>query len=420
MSSKRAVVAPPRSGLAAYVLREWALLASAAVWILFVLNFSALRSCDRRRGRPVHVRPAAFRGRSPALGYYFGLGLAEAPLYAGGKLLDTLGIHSIRGYPVEQTTIALGLGLLTLAAWPFMVGVLRGLRLRYAGPVLLAATLGTPFFYYATFVPGKDHALDAVLFSAVVYLTYRYFKSADPERGLPFALGVVLGYSYTVRYFSGAEAVVLVLALAWYRRWRHAVEIALTSAVVCGALMLVPIAYGVPIFGGGYRADNVLAFAPLNPLRMLFTNHRGLFVWSPVTALAAVGLGLLIARRPESRRFLVVVTAMGVAIMCSYTLVAFWDGTWAFSQRFFTPLFPLVVIGLAGLAAAAPRFTLVAATVTVAWSLFLAFNLTIIGGPQYLSNTPGGATDLALVPHRTHTSPGAYLWGVYHRSNLLH
>ena len=89
---------------------------------------------------------------------------------------------------------------------------------------------------------------------------------------------------------------------------------------------------------------------------------------------------------------------MGVAIMCSYSLVAFWDGTWAFSQRFFTPLFPLVVIGLAGLADAVPRFTLVAASVAVAWSLFLAFNLTIIGGPQYLSNTPGGATDLALVP----------------------
>ena len=91
-----------------------------------------------------------------------------------------------------------------------MVGVLRGMRLGYAGPVLLAATLGTPLFYYATFVPGRDHALDALLFSAVVYLTYRYFRSAEPERWLPFALGVVLGFSYTVRYFSGAEAVVLV------------------------------------------------------------------------------------------------------------------------------------------------------------------------------------------------------------------
>lgn len=96
---------------------------------------------------------------------------------------------------------------------------------------ILATVLGTPFFYDATFVPGKDHAVDGVLFTAAVYLTYRYLSAADqPAPWIPYVLGAVFGFSYTVRYFSGAAAVALVLLLLWWRRPRHAIQIAATSA----------------------------------------------------------------------------------------------------------------------------------------------------------------------------------------------
>jgi hypothetical protein len=45
---------------------------------------------------------------------------------------------------------------------------------------------------------------------------------------------------------------------------------------------------------------------------MLFTDHRGLFVGSPVSALATIGL--ILRRRPEHRRFLTAVTAMSIAL----------------------------------------------------------------------------------------------------------
>jgi hypothetical protein len=403
----------------AFARREWPLLGSALIWALLVLNFSTMTLWSGDDSIQYRFVQRLFGDAPHAVGYYFGLGLAEAPFYGAGKLLDHVGVHSLEGNPIRPAAIALGLGLLTLVAWWPNVAVLRGLRLRFAGPVLLAAALGTPLFFYATFEAGKNHDLDAVLFSVVVYLAFRYFSKDRPERWLPFALGAVLGYSYTVRYFSGAEAVALILVLAWWRRWRDAAEIAVTSAVVCLLLLTVPWGLGVPIFGGGYNTGLLGVFAPLNTFRMLFTDHRGLFVWSPVSALAAVGLVLLFKRRPEHRRFLVAATAMGVAIMASYSLVTFWDGTWSFSQRFYTPLYPLVVIGLAGLVDVTPRLGFAAAAVAVAWTLFLAFNLVTIGGPQYLSTIPGGASDMALVPERTHTSPGAYAWGVYHKSNLL-
>lgn len=408
------------SSVIAFVRREWLVLSSAAIWIVFVVNFSALKvSSSDEMVQYTFVR-RLYGDASHALGYYFGLGLLEAPFYGIGKLIDHAGLHTVAGDPVRPAAVALGLGLLSTFAWPLLASVMQDMRLPGAGFAILAAAFGTPFFYYATFVPGKDHAVDALLISAVVYLSYRYCRSDGREQWTTVALGAVFGFAYTVRYFDGAAAVMLVLLLALWRRWRDAAVVAGVSAVVCGLLFLVPFGLGVHVFSGGnYSPDTVLTFAPLNPLRMLFTNHRGFFVWSPVSVLSVLGLALLFRSRPAHRRFLTAVCAMAVGLMAAYALVTFWDGTWTFGQRFFTPLFPIVALGLAGLIDAVPRTAVAAASVAATWSLFLAFNLVIIGGPQYLSNTPGGATDLALVPVRTHTSVGAYLWGLRHRSNLL-
>ncbi|MFN2628970.1 MAG: hypothetical protein ABR569_10090 [Gaiellaceae bacterium] len=403
----------------AFVRREWRLLASALIWVVFILNFNSLAIASGDESVQLRFVERLYGDAPNALGYYFGLGLVEAPFYGIGKLLDHTGLHTLAGKAVETATIALGLGLLTTLAWPLLATVIRGLRLPAAGFAILAAAFGTPFFYYATFVPGKNHAIDGLLFAGVIFLAYRYFRSGQPERWLPYALGALFGLACTVRYFNGAEAVALVLVLVWWRRWRHAAEIAATAAAVCLVLFLIPRLLGVSVFSSGNYSTDVVVFAPLNPLRMLFTNHRGYFLWSPVSALAVIGLVLLFRRRPEHRHFLWALTAMSVALMGAYALVPFWDGTWAFGQRFFTPLFPVVAIGLAGLIDAVPRTAVAAATVAAAWSLYLAFNLVIIGGPQYVADTPGGVSDVALIPPRTHTSVGAYLWGLRHKSLLL-
>lgn len=419
--TEAAVPVPVRRGLGTWVRDDAALIISGVVWVVLVVNFSVLSL----RGSDSQVQygfvKRLFGDAHSASGYYFGLGLVEAPLYALGKLLHGVGLQSVAGNPVEQATIALGLGLLTVSAWPLLSPVFRGLSLRHGALAVLAAGLGTPIFYYVTILPGKNHALDALLFTGVVYLVFRYFNGQPRSRWLPFAIGALFGFAYTVRYFSGAEAVMLVLLLAYWRRWRDAIAIAATSAVVCLALFAIPHAFGVPVFSGGlYSPENVLTFAPLNPLRMLFSDHRGYFVWSPVAFLALLGYVALMRRRPEQRRFLVAVAAMGVAVIASYALISFWDGgQWAFGQRFYSTLFPVVAIGLAGLLDIAPRRTAVAAAVAVGWTLFLYVNFVTIGGAQYYGSTTAGASDLALVPVRAHTSIGAYGFGLWHKSNLL-
>src|SRR5262249_14903687 len=154
-----------------------------------VVNFNALTLAGFDAQVQFKFVKQMFGDANGAIGYFFGFALVEAPFYALGKLLRVVGLGTISGHPVEEATIALGLGLLTVVAWPLPGAVLRGLSLRHAGFAVLAAALGTPFFAYATFWPGKNHALDSILFTAAVYLTYRYFARPEPERWLTFALG---------------------------------------------------------------------------------------------------------------------------------------------------------------------------------------------------------------------------------------
>jgi hypothetical protein len=254
----------------------------------------------------------------------------------------------------------------------------------------------------------------------VLALTFAYFRTEQPSGRLVLALGALLGFSMTVRYFAGPEILPLVAYLVWLRRFRHAAGIAAAAAATFLLLALIPKAYGVGIFtGGSYSPDNVLIFAPLNPLRMLFTDHRGLFVWSPVAIVATIGYVRAVRTRPEQRRFLLLAAAMGVAIVASYTVIPFWDGTDSFSQRFFTSLFPLIAIGLAGAFEARPRTVSVAAALCVAWSLFLCFNLQTIGGYRFFNRHVNSATSLAGLPRHEHYSVGSYTWGIYRQSRLV-
>ena len=85
---------------------------------------------------------------------------------------------------------------------------------------------------------------------------------------------------------------------------------------------------------------------------MLVSDHRGLFLWTPLTAAAALGFALAFvrARRTgEHARFLNALLAASLALLCIHVFWPRWDGGFTFSQRFLTGLFPLYLIGIAEL-----------------------------------------------------------------------
>ena len=93
-------------------------------------------------------------------------------------------------------------------------------------------------------------------------------------------------------------------------------------------------------------------FDPTIPAKMLFSDHRGLFIWTPLTAAAALGFGLALARARktlEHYSFLATLLAASLALLCIHVFWPRWDGGFAFSQRFLTALFPVFLIGVAEL-----------------------------------------------------------------------
>jgi hypothetical protein len=111
------------------------------------------------------------------------------------------------------------------------------------------------------------------------------------------------------------------------------------------------------------------------PARMLFSERRGLFLWTPLTALAVIGLGLLVARLRERRRYLAGLCVAGVLLVAIHALWGdFWTNGFSFSQRFLSSLFPLWVLGVAELVRRWRWWAAGALTVCALFSVYLGFN----------------------------------------------
>jgi len=404
-----------------WALRRPGVSAAAILWVLFALNFNVLTITTEGDSRVQFTLVRRLFGADVhAVGYQFGLAIFEVPFYACGRLLTAFGITSIGGAPSTEASVALGSSLVTLGALLLTAHLVTALRLPVPGFAAFTATFGMPLFYYGTWVPGKTHSWDTFLFAAALVVLLAYVRSDFLDGRLLVILAVILGFAATVRYFSAPAIVALAISLAVLRHYRQAFLLLAVAATTWGLLFLVPFAAGAPLTGGGY-GENVLAFDPLGPVKMLVTDHRGLFVWSPIALVGLVGYARLLRRGGRDRRFLVLAGAMGFAILVSYAAIPFWDGTWSFSQRYLTPLTPLVGIGVAGLAGATRRWAIALGTLATAWTVFLALNLQLVGPPANDYTTiRGGASDVALQVTRRHVSPGEYAWAIYHRSRLLH
>lgn len=138
-------------------------------------------------------------------------------------------------------------------------------------------------------------------------------------------MGVLLGVAASIRYFNAAELGALAVALFVLGRRTHAAVMTAAAATTLGTLLAVPLALHVSVFQPG-QDPWLLSFTPEAPILMLVSDRRGLFVWSPVTLLAAVGIVALIRHRPDLRPFLLIASAMAVSLLLPYAAFPAWDG----------------------------------------------------------------------------------------------
>lgn len=381
-----------------------------ALYGLFALTFASFRVANDglvyydflRRFLGEDVAPAGYA-------YQFGVAFFNAPFYVAARAVDAaVGPATVLGAPLREVSIGVASNAaLVLTLW---LGwrLLRRLELPSGPAVLLLAVFGSPLFYYTAFQPSYKHAVDALALTAAAWLLLRALEG--PSTRVLVALGACLAVLVSLRYANVALVPGMLLPFALQREWGAVRRVAVALVVVGGVMFALPPARDIPferreetsatavaprVLAAGlgisdpcpdrpkYRIDwsqclrNKLGvrFDLPAPARMLFSVRRGLFLWTPLTAFAAVGFLLLASARPERRRFLLGLGVSAASLVAIHALWGdFWTNGFSFSQRFLAALFPVYLLGAAELVRRWRVGAVAVLTLCAAFSLYAGFN----------------------------------------------
>jgi hypothetical protein len=391
-----------------------------------------------------------FFGEHPdfAFAYQFGSDVWNWPFFLVGKGLGA--IFGQEPHTFHVTFEEISITAATQAAFLVILYLAWRLLLELdlpRGPlVLLGTTFGTPLFYAVVFDPPGKHTVDTLVLTATWLLVLYLIRGGTDRQAL--LLGALGGVSLNIRYVNVAVFAVIAVMLAL--RNRRALFVAAPAAVVVGLVVfalpaLRGISYFVPSYFPKSQASRSAAglhpllastsnplngFDPLIPFKMLASNHRGLFVWTPLTAVAVIGFILLLRRvhDRQKRTFLWTLLAASIALLCIHTFWGQWDGGFSFSTRFLTGLFPLFVIGIAELQRRIGYWIVPIVVVCIVWSLSLAFVHKI--GYDGASQKDGASrlvhvivhthNDLRIKVDRKAQNRWTYLWGLLHGNDPQH
>jgi hypothetical protein len=311
-----------------------------------------------------------------------GPALVWAPFYALAEALSALSGRPRDGLnPLYKNAVSLGS---LLYGWLGLVLLYRTASRRFgAAPALLASlglAFGTFLYWYLAFAPTMAHA---PAFGAAALFVWLWLRPEPSGVRRALLLGAAAGLAALMR---PPNALLLLLPLVdTLPRWRRRAEwpgLFAEAAAMAGAAALIFAPqmlvwwrlYGSPLTipqGAGF-----LAHAPAIE-GVLFSPRHGLFSWSPLLYLGALGLVLWLFLEPARALgawvFLAALTRLNAG-------VDDWWGGAAFGARRFDAALPLLGLGLAltlaRLVEATRRRPLAAVGILLAagvgWNLLLA------------------------------------------------
>jgi len=292
--------------------------------------------------------------------FAYGGALLWAPFQRLAASLDGLGWLHINDehfwtyqgvlFPYSFMTM-LGTNLMALAA---IILAYKSARFFAPRGVSALASLmlfwGTPALYYSTVEPLSVHIPGALLTSLLIYgwLKRLHDEEQAATSKAPWGslfLGLVSGFATLVRWQLALYAVPIGLLMVRRRQWRDL--LALTLGFLAFAWHLLYTwnwMFGSPlVIPAEARGQAGFLGLPVHLLKVLFSNERGLFVWSPLSLLATMGLVSL--ARSHRRRSAVLLGMIALQALMNGGVVDWWGG-WSFGMRRMTELYPVFVVGL--------------------------------------------------------------------------
>ena len=262
---------------------------------------------------------------------------------------------------------------------------------RWAFLAVIGIWGGSSLPVYMYFNPSWSHAHSAF----VVALFLLYWDSTRENRTLSrwVLLGLIVGLMLNVYYPN--LMVVSILVLEGIQQYRQALGSRPTASPTVSQLLvrhlffgltvciaLLPtfitrwIVYGGPFETGYVSIWNFLWKSPVF-LKVLFSANHGLFSWTPLLAIAFLGLILAAIRIPRIGVPLLV-ASLGFYLFIS--IYPDWAGISSYGNRFFVSLTPIFIFGLAmALDRLAARFSSERAGTAVSSGVLACFVLWNLG-----------------------------------------
>jgi hypothetical protein len=245
-------------------------------------------------------------------------------------------------YQTAATTSTFLYGFAALLLIEGRLRVLYGAGVALLGVVAL--WLATPLFFYMVANPSMSHGV-AVFASALLLVAWLRAR-ADPRPGRWALVGAAGGLLCLIRAHYTPLLLLPAADLAFSRGERRLRSCALLMAPPV-ALGLLQLAVWYRLYGPGFleavTGMNLIHGFEGHLLDVLFSPRKGLFVWTPLYAVAALGwVGWL--RR--DRRFGVLLVAGFVMTAWLMSLFDDWWGSDSFGQRRMLGLTPFFALGL--------------------------------------------------------------------------
>jgi hypothetical protein len=309
-------------------------------------------------------------------------------LAAGGADVSTNGIS----YPYRQAVCIAGLFYALLGCWfTFRLAALFFTSRVAAGSVALVVA-GSFMLWYIVKEPSMTHAPSM---AGVAGFAWMWAATHGRRTRWQWALlGLIAGFITLIRWQNALfailpayEALTMLLAAA---RDRDRPKVVSTLAVgalftACAVIGFLPQMLAWKAIYGSF-----LAVSPVGPqirwwdphlVDILWSARNGLFSWSPILYLGAIGLVIFAFARP----WIGVPALAAIAVMTYFNAsVQDWWGSAGYGGRRFDGTIPLFALGVAAVvertAALVRRHPL--RTVAAGGGLLVAWNLTLISAAQ--------------------------------------
>jgi hypothetical protein len=292
-----------------------------------------------------------------------GPALLWAPLFL--VVTGAIYLSSLAGlaYPPDGFGLALqlvpdvcGVAAAGLAMW-FAFLLARSLSgPRAAIGAALAVLAGSPLIYYAIIAPAYSHALSAM--GAGAFLLYWWNTRDRTDLRRYAAMGALAGLTALIRWQDGLLLVTVLVDVVVHARTARlsrgrVIGFGALRLAVAGAAALVVFTPQMIVWQSLYgqpltipQGAEFMRWTESQVGAVLLSPYRGLFSWTPLTAVALAGFIPL--WKTERRLVLTAALFFLVSAYVNGAVVDWWAGE-AFGTRRFLSCFPIFVVGLAAL-----------------------------------------------------------------------